>query len=437
MQEISIFWFRRDLRIDDNIGLYNALKSGSKVLPIFIFDPEILNHFSDKKNFQVGFLIQFVKELDAKLRELGSSLSVFHKSPIDVFEVLTQKYNVKEVYFNQDYEPSIIRRDDELRRFLVTKGVKVYSSNDQLILKPGDVLKSDSTPYTIFTPFANRWKVIVNQSLELIQSVTSECFVSNFLKPENALTYNYDSLSYEFDYQNNKLNSFPLEIIQNYHLTRDFPALENGTSHLGIHLRFGTISIRKLVSIAQSLNEQFLNELIWREFFMHILYHFPHVERGSFKHRYDVIEWRNNEDEFNTWCNGTTGIPLVDAGMRELNNTGFMHNRIRMVVASYLTKHLLIDWRWDEAYFAQHLADYELSSNNGNWQWAAGSGCDAAPYFRIFNPYRQQERFDPNFEYIKRWVPEYQSENYQKLLKVDLNLAKISCLHAYKKALKP
>jgi deoxyribodipyrimidine photo-lyase len=381
-------------------------------------------------------LIQFVKELDAKLRELGSSLSVFHKSPIDVFEVLTQKYKVKALFYNEDYEPATIRRDNEIKRFLATKGVKTYLSADQLIFKPGDVLKSDFTPYTVFTPFANRWKLLFTQTQQHIKSAPSESLVSNLFKHKITSIYNFDKLGYSFDIQNNIINCFPTDIIQNYHLTRDIPALKNGTSHLGVHLRFGTISIRKLVEIALSLNEQFLNELIWREFFMHILYHFPYVERGSFKPRYDAIEWRNDEDEFNAWCNGTIGIPLVDAGMRELNNTGFMHNRVRMVVASYLTKHLLIDWRWGEAYFAQHLVDYELSSNNGNWQWAAGSGCDAAPYFRIFNPYRQQERFDPNFEYIKRWVPEFQTENYQKLLKVDLNLAKIRCLDAYKKALK-
>ncbi|MEI6349069.1 MAG: deoxyribodipyrimidine photo-lyase [Bacteroidota bacterium] len=435
MGEVTVFWFRRDLRIEDNIGLYNALKSGVNVLPIFIFDPQILRQFPDKKNFQINLLIQFVRNLDLQLRTLGTSLSIFHKSPLESFEELLQKHQIKSVYFNEDYEPEAIRRDDEIKRFLETKGVKTHSSTDQVIIKPGNLLKTNHTPYSIFTPFANRWKTILIQTPELLKSVPSEDMATNYLSQDNISTFDFDSLGYTIDNHINITPHISLEIIRNYHLTRDIPALQNGTSRLGVHLRFGTISIRKLVSIAVSLNEQFLNELIWREFFMHILYHFPHAERGSFKPRYDTIEWRNNEEEFLAWCNGETGIPIVDAGMRELNITGFMHNRVRMIVASYLTKHLLIDWHWGEAYFAQHLVDFELSANNGNWQWASGSGCDAAPYFRIFNPYRQQERFDPNFEYIKRWVPEYQSEAYQKLLKTDLNLAKIRCLAVYKKAL--
>jgi deoxyribodipyrimidine photo-lyase len=435
MGEVTVFWFRRDLRIEDNIGLYNALKSGVNVLPIFIFDPQILRQFSDKKNFQINLLIQYVRNLNSQLRTLGTSLSIFHKSPLESFEELLQKHQIKSVYFNEDYEPEAIRRDDEIKRFLATKGVKTCSSTDQVIIKPGNLLKSNHTPYSIFTPFANCWKTILIQTPELVKSVPSEDMTTNYLSQDNVSTFDFDSLGYTIDNHINITPHIPLEIIQNYHLTRDIPALENGTSRLGVHLRFGTISIRKLVSIAVSLNEQFLNELIWREFFMHILYHFPHAETGSFKVRYDAIEWRNNEEEFQAWCIGETGIPIVDAGIRELNITGFMHNRVRMIVASYLTKHLLIDWRWGEAYFAQHLVDFELSANNGNWQWASGSGCDAAPYFRIFNPYRQQERFDRNFEYIKRWVPEYQSEAYQKLLKTDLNHAKIRCLAEYKKAL--
>lgn len=432
MDEYVIFWFRRDLRLEDNHGFYRALTSGYKVIPIFVFDPDILVEFSDKSNRQVGFIANALRRLNKEFLKLGTSFLIYHQKPEDVFLMLAKLYCIKGVYFNEDYEPKAIQRDLNIEKVLASNSIPVFKFTDQVIHRPGLILKPDHTPYTIYTPFSKQWKKAF--TIDSCEKYPSETNLNMLASIQNVDTFDFNILNFKTSLRGIDFD-FPEEIIKNYHLTRDIPSLENGTTHIGIHLRFGTVSVRKIVSLATSLNEQFLNELIWREFFMHILFHFPHVVNGAFKPKYNAIEWRNNEEEFEAWCSGNTGIPMVDAGMRELNSTGFMHNRVRMVVASYLTKHLLIDWRWGEAYFAQHLIDFELASNNGNWQWAAGSGCDAAPYFRIFNPYRQQERFDPNFEYIKHWVPEFQSISYQKLLKNDLVNAKSRCLIAYKNAL--
>jgi len=433
MEELTVFWFRRDLRLDDNHGLFRALQSGENVLPIFIFDPEILARFPDKSNRQVGFLIHAVNTLKQQLLELGSDLHVFYGAPMQVMADLSARYQINRVFANEDYEPDALRRDEEMILFFKQKSIDFQLFTDQLVFRPGTVMKSDGTPYTVFTPFANRWKqVLETHSIEAYSTAEVIGHLTPMIQSE---VFDFNQLGYRLDINDSIAFNIPEAIIANYQNTRDFPAILDGTTRVGVHLRFGTISIRKLGIIAQQLNEPFLNELIWREFFMHILFHFPHVVNGAFRRKYEGIEWRNNEEEFLQWCNGATGITLVDAGMRELNATGFMHNRVRMVVASFLTKHLLIDWRWGEAYFAQKLIDYELSSNNGNWQWAAGSGCDAAPYFRIFNPYRQQERFDPNFEYIARWVPEYNTETYKSINKIDLSSAKERCLIAYKKAI--
>jgi deoxyribodipyrimidine photo-lyase len=433
VEELTVFWFRRDLRLDDNHGLHQALKIGDEVLPVFIFDTDILARFPDKSNRQAGFLIEAVNTLKLQLIALGSDLHVFYGSPMQIIADLVARFPVKRVFANEDYEPEAKRRDDEIARMFREKTVDFQLFADQLVFNPGMVLKSDGTPYSVFTPFANRWKQLL--AAHSMPDFSIDEFVGNLSSQVQLEVFDFNRLGYRFDFANSIAFKVPEQTIIHYHDTRNFPALTDGTTHVGVHLRFGTISIRKLVIIAQQLNEQFLNELIWREFFMHILFHFPHVVRGGFKKNYDRIEWRNNEAEFLRWCKGETGIPLVDAGIRELNATGFMHNRVRMVVASFLTKHLLIDWRWGEAYFAQKLIDYELSSNNGNWQWAAGSGCDATPYFRIFNPYRQQERFDPQFEYIARWVPEYNTEAYKSLNQLDLALAKERCLIAYKRAI--
>jgi len=402
--KVCVFWFRRDLRLFDNNGLFQALKSKHKVLPVFIFDKEILEKLSDKKDKRVSFIYQHLLLIENELKKIGSSISILHDTPLNAFKTICLKYNVSEVYTNRDYEPYAIARDKEVADFLSTMNISFHPSKDQVIFEKDEVLKSDGSPYTIFTPYSRIWKQ--NLKKNPISFFESENLLYNLLKIEKPCFPSLKEIGFE-------LTSFPIpttvleeQTIADYDKTRNFPGI-NGTSNLSIHLRFGTVSIRKLVTSAIELNEQWLNELIWREFFMMILFQFPNVVTQSFKKKYENITWRNNEKEFELWCKGETGYPIVDAGMRELNETGLMHNRVRMIVASFLTKHLLIDWRWGEAYFAEKLLDYELSSNNGNWQWAAGCGCDAAPYFRIFNPYEQTKKFDPKLIYIRKWVKDF------------------------------
>ena len=424
---ITVFWFRRDLRLHDNHALYRALESNFSVLPVFIFDTNILDDLKNKKDKRVDFIHQTLNRIHLKLLELNSSLLVIHDNPLKAFEKICSTYTVQAVYTNNDYEPSAIDRDQKVAELLKSKGVAFHSFKDQVIFEKNEVLKSDGSPYTVFTPYSKVWKQNLQQNQ--IKHFESENFQHNFIKIS---PLHFPTLS-EIGFEKSDLiypePAWNDSLIKKYHDTRNIPSIK-GTSLLSIHLRFGTISIRKLVKKAVGTNEQWLNELIWREFFMMILFHFPHVVKNSFKSKYDKIEWRNNEQEFKAWCEGKTGYPIVDAGMRELNETGFMHNRVRMIVASFLTKHLLIDWRWGEAYFAEKLLDYELSANNGNWQWAAGSGCDAAPYFRIFNPEEQTKKFDPEERYIRKWV----KERVKPI--VEHKFARERCLEVYKKAVK-
>jgi len=424
---ISIFWFRRDLRLHDNHALYHALKSENKILPIFIFDKNILSDLKDKKDKRVDFIHQSLQKIQDKLIECGSSLYIFHDTPIGTFKKIIAEFSVENVFTNHDYEPTAIKRDDEVATFLKEKNISFHSYKDQVIFEKNEVMKTNGSPYTVFTPYSKIWKQ--NFQSKKIEHYESEKLLFNYLRTS---PFHFPSLQ-EIGFEKSSLvYPEPLwndDLIKNYHNTRNTPSVK-GTSLLSVHLRFGTISIRRLAKKAAATNETWLNELIWREFFMMILFHFPHVIKNSFKAKYDHIEWRNNEDEFKAWCEGKTGYPIVDAGMRELNETGFMHNRVRMIVASFLTKHLLIDWRWGEAYFAKKLLDYELSANNGNWQWAAGSGCDAAPYFRIFNPEEQTKKFDPEEKYIRKWV----KERVKPI--VDHKFARERCLEIYKKAVK-
>jgi len=428
MSKINIFWFRRDLRLEDNCGLYEALQSGVKVLPIFIFDREILDQLTDKKDKRVDYIHQALTEINQELKEHGTAIKTFYGKPLEIFEKLTQEFDINTVFCNRDYEPQAIKRDQEIAEFLAEKEIKFSHYKDQVIFEGHDILKSDQTPYTVFTPYSKKWK----ENLNTIEIENFEINFKNFL----AVKTHEDILSLkeigfektEFEFSKPSLDS---KIINTYDKNRDFPALDH-TTHLGIALRFGTISVRKCVKFAQKHNEIWLSELIWREFFMQILFHFPHVVTQCFKKKYENIQWRNNEDEFKAWCEGNTGYPIVDAGMRQLNETGFMHNRVRMVVASFLTKHLLIDWRWGEAYFAEKLLDYDLSANNGNWQWAAGCGCDAAPYFRIFNPEEQTKKFDKDLKYIKKWLPQDALLNRPI---VDHKLARERALKTYKEGL--
>lgn len=409
--QISICWMRRDLRIDDNSALYHALRSGLPVLPVFLFDNEITSGLrsDDKRLIYIYNNLQLLKK---KFESLGSSLLVIKGNPTEVFENLFSTYEIMGIYAGVDYEPYSIRRDALVKGMSEKRGARFFGFNDHVVFSPADILKPDRKPYHVFTPYCKKW--IQEFLAEPGEKYPSGDYLMNLINlspfkmpdPED-IGLKWKNIAFPPKEMDNQL-------IIDYHKTRDYPALE-GTSRLGIHLRFGTISIRKLAQLALRLNPVFLNELIWREFYQMILFHYPEVVTRSFKPGYDRVKWLNDPDDFQAWCSGRTGYPLVDAGMRQLTESGFMHNRIRMVTASFLTKHLLVDWRWGEAFFAQHLLDYELASNNGGWQWAAGSGCDAVPYFRVFSPARQQETFDAHEIYIKRWLPEYSSpETYLK-----------------------
>lgn len=431
-QPLSIFWFRRDLRLNDNAGLYHALKSGNPVLCIFIFDKTILDQLEDKSDKRVDFIYQTIQALKQQLQQLGSDLLVFHSTPIEAWKQLTNLYNIKAAYTNHDYEPYAIARDKEIGEFLASKNCTFNTYKDQCIFEYNEVLKDDGKPYTVFTPYSKKWKAKLNDFY--LSAYPNQTYFHSFFKVDEIQPLmtlkllGFESTSFQFP-----STEVAQGIIKNYDKTRDFPAI-HGTSMLGLHFRFGTISIREKARKALALNQTYLNELIWRDFYMMILGNFPHVAKGAFRPEYDRIVWRNNEDEYTAWCQGKTGYPIVDAGMRQLNATGYMHNRVRMIVASFLTKHLLIDWRWGEAYFAKKLLDFDLSANNGGWQWAAGCGTDAAPYFRVFNPQLQTEKFDKQLNYIRKWVPEYGTAKQLKPI-VAHEFARKRCLETYKIAL--
>ena len=432
VQGLTLFWFRRDLRLEDNAGLYHALKNHENVQALFIFDTDILDLLQDKKDRRLVFIREALENIQKQLAGLGSSLLVRTGKPRDVWKSLLHEYSIANVYANTDYEPYARERDREIADMLRSRGISFHAFKDQVIFEQDEVLKSDGTPYVVFTPYKNAWQQKLNGFYR--QSYPTEQYFRHFHKSELFPVPTLEQLGFESFSPSLPHSDLDEGLVREYAQKRDFPAVP-GTSRLGIHLRFGTVSIRKLVSSALELSEVWLSELIWREFYMMILYKFPHVVGNSFHREYDRIQWRNNEGEFALWCAGKTGYPMVDAGMRELNGTGFMHNRLRMVTASFLTKHLLIDWRWGEAYFASRLNDYELASNNGGWQWAAGTGCDAAPYFRIFNPYEQAKKFDPQGEYVRKWVPELLTKDYPPPV-VDHKFARECCLEAYKKAVK-
>ena len=431
MKKITLFWFRRDLRLNDNAGLYRALKKGTPVLPIFIFDQSILNKLEDKKDKRVEFIHNAINQLNEELKEFKSSVQVFYSTPEIVFKTLVKTYDIESVYANHDYEPYANERDTSIKALLETNGIKYITYKDQCIFEKTEVTKDDGKPYTIFTPYSRKWKAKLNDYY--IKAYPNKNYFSNFFQTKSFTIPSLKEMGFEKTDLETPSKTIPKSIVTNYTEQRNFPAI-NGTSHLSVHLRFGTVSIRALAKQALALNETWLNELIWRDFYMMILHNFPHVAKNSFKPQYDKIAWRNNEPEFKLWCEGKTGFPIVDAGMRELNKTGFMHNRVRMIVASFLVKDLLIDWRWGEAYFAQKLIDFDLSANNGGWQWAAGSGCDAAPYFRIFNPSEQIKKFDSKYEYIKKWVPEFGTSKYP-LPMVEHAKARLKTLATYKEAL--
>jgi deoxyribodipyrimidine photo-lyase len=430
MKPNAIFWFRRDLRLEDNHGLFEVLKNYKNVLPIFIFDPEILEKLP-KNDARVNFIYNQLKDLNDSLGT-NQKINTYYDRPSQVFNKLISEFPIEAVYTNHDYEPYAIARDKTVSDILSQKNIAFKSFKDQVIFERNEVTKDDGLPYKVYTPYSKKW--LCTYTEKHIEAYPSENLLKHLSKMDLNQWVPLDAMG--FTKSKLKIAPFKMDpqLIHLYEEKRNTPSVA-GTSRLGPHLRFGTVSIRKVVKKAlKSSNITFLKELIWREFFMQILWHFPHTVTKSFKPQYEAIQWRNNKEEFTKWCQGETGYPLVDAGMRELNRTGFMHNRVRMLVGSFLCKHLLIDWRWGEAYFAQKLHDFELSSNVSNWQWVAGCGVDAAPYFRIFNPTTQITKFDKDHHYIKKWVPEYQELNYVKPI-VDHKFARERCLEAYKSAL--
>jgi len=430
--QISIFWFRRDLRLDDNAGLYHALKSDHPVLCLFIFDKNILDELEDKDDARVTFIYHEIEKLQALLQKHGSTLLVIYEEAEQAWSKILREYDIAAVYTNHDYEPYAIKRDAHVNKILKERNIPFNTYKDQVIFEKDEVTKDDGLPYTVYTPYMRKWYATLKPFY--LKSYPNSNYLRNLYKTEHITLPALKEMGFV-----KSDRKFPDkvydDVIGDYHDKRDFPAIK-GTSHIGLHLRFGTISIREAATKAYRHKEKtWLNELIWREFYMMILYHFPKTVDHAFRPEYDRIKWENNEQQFEAWCKGQTGYPLVDAGMRELNATGYMHNRVRMLTASFLSKHLLIDWRWGERYFARKLLDYEMASNVGGWQWSAGCGTDAAPYFRIFSPDAQTKKFDPKLEYIKKWVPEYADfSTYPKPI-VDHALARDSCLAAFKAAL--
>jgi len=422
--KISIFWYRRDLRLEDNTGLFKALNENENILPIFIFDDSILDELPED-DARVNFIYKSLSKINKQLNNHSASLQIFKGQIDEVWEKLVTTFDIQKVYSNKDYEPYAIKRDQKIKEFLNSKGIEMKTFKDQVIFEEDEIVKADGKPYTVFTPYKRKW-------LEKFTKVNLNLIVNfdNFYKK----IIDFPSLN-QLGLKNSplKVKNYSLKNVSTYSETRNFPNLDS-TSYLSPHLRFGTISVRQIITELENKSETFLSELIWREFFMQIIFHFPHVVTKNFRPKYDGIKWVNNKEDYDNWCQGKTGYPLVDAGMRQLNETGYMHNRVRMVTAGFLCKHLLIDWRYGEAYFAKKLLDYELSSNNGNWQWAAGTGCDAAPYFRIFNPIEQLKKFDKTLTYTKKWVKDFDTLEYPKPI-VDHKYARNRALEAYKKGI--
>lgn len=432
-KELSIFWFRRDLRFQDNVGLYHALNDEYPVLPIFIFDKNILDELP-KNDARVTFIHETAQKLRSQLQEKhDSSLAMFHGTPEEVFDELCEQYNIKKVFTNRDYESYALKRDAKIKANLAKQGIEFHDFKDQVIFEKDDVVKNDDSMYLVFTPYMKKWKKVFEDYS--IQDYNSENYLDNCYKNQRLPNLSLSDINFEKSSIEVKDYQLDQDFIKNYNDTRDLPAIE-GTSRLSPHLRFGTVGYRNIIKKAlESSEETFLNELIWREFYKAILHHFPETETRAFKPKYDGIKWRNDKSEFEKWKKGETGYPIVDAGMRQLNETGWMHNRVRMIVGSFLCKHLLIDWRWGEAYFAEKLLDYEMSSNLGGWQWVAGCGVDAAPYFRIFNPESQTSKFDKDKKYIKKWVLEFDTNKYVEPI-VNHKEARERCLETYKSAVK-
>lgn len=419
------FWFRRDLRIEDNCALHHAINSGAEIIPVFIFDSNIIDELP-KNDARITFIYQQLTKLNTIFQDMGGGMNIYIGDPIRIWSNLIDKYDLDGLFYNRDYEPYARERDKQVYELFNNKKLEVHSFKDHVIFEPQQVLKDDGTPYTVFTPYKRKWLSKFNRP----EAYDCELRKTTIVKLEKAIP-KLEAIGFEKSAQS--VPDFHLDVVEEYAAKRNTPAID-GTSKLGPHLRFGTIGIRTIVQNVMDRSETFLSELIWREFFQQIIFHFPHVVNSNFRAKYDGVKWRNNEEDFKKWCEGKTGYPMVDAGMRELNETGFMHNRVRMITAGFLCKHLLIDWRWGEAYFAEKLLDFELAANNGNWQWAAGTGCDAAPYFRVFNPSEQLKKFDKDMAYVKKWIPELLTEEYPQPM-VDHKFARERAIDTYKKGI--
>lgn len=419
------FWFRRDLRIEDNCALHHAINSGAEIIPVFIFDSNIIDELP-KNDARITFIYQQLTKLNTIFQDMGGGMNIYIGDPIRIWSNLIDKYDLDGLFYNRDYEPYARERDKQVYELFNNKKLEVHSFKDHVIFEPQQVLKDDGTPYTVFTPYKRKWLSKFNRP----EAYDCELRKTTIVKLEKAIP-KLEAIGFEKSAQS--VPDFHLDVVEEYAAKRNTPAID-GTSKLGPHLRFGTIGIRTIVQNVMDRSETFLSELIWREFFQQIIFHFPHVVNSNFRAKYDGVKWRNNEEDFKKWCEGKTGYPMVDAGMRELNETGFMHNRVRMITAGFLCKHLLIDWRWGEVYFAEKLLDFELAANNGNWQWAAGTGCDAAPYFRVFNPSEQLKKFDKDMAYVKKWIPELLTEEYPQPM-VDHKFARERAIDTYKKGI--
>lgn len=430
-KEVNICWLRRDLRLNDNAALYHALKGEFPVVLLFIFDKNILDDLHDKKDARVTFIYQQLQGIETELNRKGSSLLIKYGTPEQAWSEVLKDYTVKNVYTNHDYEPYAAERDDSLAEFLRTEEIQLHTFKDQVIFEKDEVVKSDGKPYTVFTPYFRQWMLKLNDFY--LKAYPVEKYLKNLFQTKPLGFPSLASLGFEKSDQDFPSLDYASKLAS-YEERRDYPG-DDATTRIGLHLRFGTVSIREAASTAQDAKaNKWLSELAWRDFYMMILWHFPHVATKSFKPAYDNIRWRNNEQEFEAWKNGKTGYPIVDAGMNQLNKIGYMHNRVRMIVGSFLTKHLLIDWRWGEAYFAEKLLDYEMASNVGGWQWACGCGNDAAPYFRVFNPELQAKKFDPQNKYIFKWAPEYKTEKHAQPI-VEHAFARERILKVFKEAL--
>lgn len=430
MSSINLHWFRRDLRLHDNTALHYAMEAEKPLLGIFIFDQNILDELPPN-DARVSFIHREITELHDQLKKSGSGLMVCFGEPVAEISRILSAFDVEAIYTNRDYEPYAIARDESIAEMCKIQNVGFFTCKDHVIFEKQEILSDTGSPYKVFTPYSRKWKAKYNVAPPAILPDYSTS--SNWLQGEMGTIPSLEKMGFHESQIAIPNRKIALSLIKAYHEQRNFPGIK-GTSRLGIHLRFGTLSIRAMAKLGAQTNETWLNELIWRDFYMQVLANHPHVVKSSFKRAYDQIPWRNDATEFEAWCKGQTGYPIVDAGMRELNKTGFMHNRVRMITASFLTKHLLIDWRWGEAYFAEKLLDYELASNNGGWQWAAGTGTDAQPYFRVFNPQSQTEKFDKERSYIKKWIPEYGTEAYPAPI-VDHKFARQRAIDTYKNTL--